>query len=71
MDRIGWVPRIAEETLKTFLNPITWEVYFQSTSERVLLLSLLSILDLIGLFTLALSVPEEIYPPLPPISQHM
>lgn len=28
MDRIVWVLRIAEETLKRILNPIAWEVYF-------------------------------------------
>lgn len=42
-DRIVWVLRIAEETLKKILNPITWEIYFPIPfifpSERVLLFS--------------------------------
>lgn len=65
MDGIDWVLRIVE-TLKKILNPITWAVYFPSTSERVLLLSLHCILDLIGLFSLALSVSEEILNSHPP-----
>lgn len=42
MDRIVWVLRIVE-TSKKILNPITWEVYFPSTSERVLLLLISSL----------------------------
>lgn len=45
LDRIVWVLRIVEETLKKILNPVTWEVYFPSISERVSLLSLHCILD--------------------------
>ena len=45
LDRIVWVLRIVEETLRKILNPVTWEVYFPSISESVLLLPLHCVLD--------------------------